>query len=100
MDHWVPKLTGSGTPRYAQIAEAIRADIERGVLKPGERLPSQRQIAQVVSIDTSTVSRGYVEAARRGYIDSHVGRGSFVPEACSSADPLLNCDADLRPAWR
>lgn len=92
MTQWTPAPLASGRPRYLEIAEAIRADIAEGVLSPGDRLPSQRWIAQELGVDFSTVSRGYAEAVRRGYIESFVGRGSFVkaPEAAAPRP-------DLRP---
>lgn len=82
MKQWSPTLLmsglTSGKPRYLEIAEAIRTDIEAGILKPGDRLPPQRGIAQEIGVDFSTVSRGYAESVRRGDIESFVGRGTFV----------------------
>lgn len=89
MKQWTPAPLDSGGPRYLEIAEAIRADIAGGVLSPGDRLPPQRRVAQDLGVDFSTVSRGYAEAVRRGYIESFVGRGTFVktPGAAGRADP-------------
>lgn len=78
MKQWTPTLQPSGKPRYVEIADAIQGDIETGVLKPGDRLPPQRGVAQLLGVDFSTVSRGYAEAVRRGDIESFVGRGTFV----------------------
>ncbi|EBA16734.1 probable transcriptional regulator protein, GntR family [Roseobacter sp. SK209-2-6] len=77
---WIPSLLPTGRPRYIELAEAIRTDIESGILKPGDRLPPQRGVAQALGVDFSTVSRGYAEAVRRGDIESFVGRGTFVRE--------------------
>ncbi len=101
MKQWRPLLIASDTPRYLEIANAIKADIENGVLAPGDRLPPQRRIAQDIGVDFSTVSRGYAEATRRGYIESHVGRGTFVrpenempervdPRRALEEDPMMN----------
>lgn len=99
MKDWVPALGDAGVPRYVEIAEAIRRDVVSGLLKPGDRLPSQRGLAQSVGVDYSTISRAFAEAARRGYIESHVGRGSFVkaieliepdPRRTSEEDPMMN----------
>ena len=53
-------------------------DIRSGALSPGDRLPPQRRLAERLGVDFTTVARGYVEAQRRGLVESHVGRGSFV----------------------
>ena len=55
-----------------------RADVKSGRLAPGDRLPPQRKLATRLSIDFTTVARGYVEAQRRGLIESRVGQGTFV----------------------
>ncbi|MFT6460005.1 GntR family transcriptional regulator, partial [Pseudophaeobacter arcticus] len=78
MKHWSPTLPVSDKPRYVEIADAIRADIDAGLLLPGDRLPPQRGVAQNLGVDFSTASRGYAEAVRRGDIESFVGRGTFV----------------------
>jgi DNA-binding transcriptional MocR family regulator len=78
MRNWRPDISASDGPRYLAIADAIAHDIASGVLTPGDRLPPQRNLAQQLGVDFTTVARGYVEAARRGLIQSTVGRGSFV----------------------
>ena len=75
---WKPKLSQSGKPHYIGIAEAIEADIEASILKPGDRLPPQRQLAERLGVDFTTVSRGYAQAQSRGLVEAHVGRGTFV----------------------
>lgn len=97
--NWVPEIRQTDLPRYVGIAEAIGADIASGRLKPGDRLPPQRQIAEVLGTDISAISRGYAEAARRGYVQAHVGRGTFVldPRAGKpSADPRRTSEEDPR----
>lgn len=78
MKDWVPNLDGAGHALYIAIADAIAADIAAGALAPGDRLPPQRTLAARLGIDFTTVARGYVEAGKRGLIESTVGRGSFV----------------------
>lgn len=87
MKQWVPTPGDGSRPRYVEIAEAIKADIDRGVLSPGDRLPSQRGVAQELGLDLSAVSRGYAEAVRRGYVESFVGRGTFVSEQAVAQAP-------------
>src|SRR5258705_13988654 len=78
MGDWMPDLSRLNKPRYLAIADAIAEDIRKGRLSPSDRLPPQRQLARRLDIDFTTVARGYVEAQKRGLIESHVGRGTFV----------------------
>ena len=78
MADWTPNLSRLGKPRYLAIADAIAEDIRNGRLAPSDRLPPQRKLASHLDIDFTTVARGYVEAQRRGLIESRVGRGTFV----------------------
>ncbi len=81
MTQWTPLTGRSGRPRYLELADAIERDVASGVLRPGDRLPPQRQLAERLGIDFTTVSRGYGEAQSRGLVQSHVGRGTFVIES-------------------
>jgi DNA-binding transcriptional MocR family regulator len=78
MKSWSPDLTRSNGPRYMAIADVIEMDLRSGHLVVGDRLPPQRQLARELSIDFTTVARGYVEAQKRGLVSTHVGRGTFV----------------------
>src|SRR5216683_2629517 len=78
MHDWTPNLAASDKPRYLAIADAIADDIRSGRLTASARLPPQRKLARRLDIDFTTVARGYVEAQKRGLIESHVGRGTFV----------------------
>ncbi|WP_206956602.1 aminotransferase-like domain-containing protein [Trinickia acidisoli] len=63
---------------YRTVANSIAADILSGKLRPGDRLPPQREFAQSYGIAPSTAGRAYRELVRRGLIIGEVGRGSFV----------------------
>ncbi len=78
MGEWSPQLSRLGKPRYLAIADAIAEDIRNGTLGPSDRLPPQRKLARRLDIDFTTVARGYVEAQKRGLIESRVGQGTFV----------------------
>src|SRR5260370_33604355 len=80
MTDWMPNLAASDKPRYLAIADAIAQDIRSGRLGASDRLPPQRKLAQRLDIDFTTVARGYVEARKRGLIESKVGQGTFVRE--------------------
>ncbi|WP_224360336.1 aminotransferase-like domain-containing protein [Hyalangium versicolor] len=78
MTTWAPKLQGREGPLYRAIADALAADIEEGRLAPGTRLPTHRELAEVVGVTVGTVTRAYAEAERRGLIGGEVGRGTYV----------------------
>src|SRR4051812_9175199 len=80
MVDWAPDLSKNHKPRYLAIADAIAADIGAGRLGVGDRLPPQRKLAERLDVDFTTVARGYVEAQKRGLIESKVGQGTFVRE--------------------
>ncbi|MCK7614179.1 PLP-dependent aminotransferase family protein [Roseibium sediminicola] len=86
MTSWYPDLSGSAAPRYIAIADAIEADLKSGRLAPGDKLPAQRQLAERLDLDFTTVARGYAEARRRGLLAARVGSGSFVTSPESTAD--------------
>src|ERR1051325_1903238 len=63
---------------YLKLADTIEADIVRGALNPGDRLPPQRDFAYDRKIAASTASRVYTELLRRGLVVGEVGRGTFI----------------------
>jgi DNA-binding transcriptional MocR family regulator len=73
---------------FRSVADAIAADIAAGRLRPGERLPPQRDFAYARGIAVSTASRVYAELARRGLTTGEVGRGTYVRSEPGRAGPL------------
>src|ERR1044072_1366832 len=63
---------------YRDVADAVAAEIAAGALRPGDRLPPQRDFAYARGIAGSAASRGYAEVGRRGLGTGGGGRGSFV----------------------
>lgn len=78
MTRWLPKLDDSGRPVYLQIADQITAAIRNGTLRPGDKLPTQRFLADVLGVNLTTVTRAFREAERGGVIGGAVARGTFV----------------------
>lgn len=75
---WQPSLAEAGQPLFQSLLAALGDDIQAGRLKPGDRLPPQRELAHRLGLGVGTVTRAYAEAERRGLIQGEVGRGSFV----------------------
>lgn len=65
-------------PLYAQIMNRLKESIESGKLADRTKLPTNRELAMLLDVDRSTVSRAYSELVQAGLVESHVGRGSFV----------------------
>ena len=65
-------------PIYAQILDGFRDQIRSGVLQPGDKMPSVRELATQLTINPNTIQRAYRELETSGYIASVPGKGSFV----------------------
>nr|WP_275431567.1 GntR family transcriptional regulator [Salinicoccus roseus] len=68
----------SRVPIYEQLVDKVKQLIIQGVLKPDEKLPSVRSLAQELTINPNTIQKAYRELEREGYIYSLPGKGSFV----------------------
>jgi DNA-binding transcriptional MocR family regulator len=78
MTMWTPNLESFSGPRYLAIVSAMSEAVERGNLKPGDQLPTHRELANILGVTTGTVTRAYGEAAKRGLLVGETGRGTFV----------------------
>jgi len=67
-------------PIYEQVIEEIKKEIVRGELKPGAKLPSQRQLARKIEVNPNTVQRAYREMEQRGLVETQRGRGTFIKD--------------------
>ncbi len=72
---------GSGVPLYIQLIEQVKHAIETGVMRPGEQLPSVRQIAEDLLINPNTVARAYRELEHEGIIEVKHGSGAYIRES-------------------
>ncbi len=82
---WLTRVPSGEGPLYLRILQALEAAIREGELQPGDQLPPQRAVADVLKIDFTTVTRAYALARARGLIEGAVGRGTFV-KAISAED--------------
>lgn len=79
-----------GGPKYRALADAIERDVFSGGLKPGDRLPTHRELADVLGVNVSTITRGYAEAERRGVVSGAVGRGTFVSSDAATSTSMVS----------
>src|SRR5881409_2271467 len=77
--------TRDATPIYAQLERGLRAAIATGRLRPGDQLPTVRQMAVDLQVNANTVARVYAELERAGVIETKRGVGSFVSTAPAAA---------------
>lgn len=73
-------VQNNGVPIYVQLREQILALIGRGALRPGDQLPTMRQVAVALRIDLNTVQRAYAELERDGVLSKLRGVGTFVTD--------------------
>lgn len=70
--------SNTGKPIYEQITTQIKAMIMSGELQTGEPIPSMRALAKSLHVSVITVQKAYEDLQRDGFIETTVGRGSFV----------------------
>ena len=68
----------AGKPIYEQITSQIKAMIMSGELQAGDSIPSMRALAKSIHVSVITVQKAYEDLQRDGFIETTVGRGSFV----------------------
>jgi GntR family transcriptional regulator len=70
--------TNTSKPIYEQITTQIKALIMNGELQTGNPIPSMRALAKSLHVSVITVQKAYEDLQRDGFIETTVGRGSFV----------------------
>jgi DNA-binding transcriptional MocR family regulator len=94
---WLPQLAVQGGPRFLQIADALQAAVADGSLRPGDRLPPQRQLAAQLDVDLTTVTRAYDEARRRHLLEGRGARGTYVAAAKVELSAVLDLSMNTPP---
>jgi DNA-binding transcriptional MocR family regulator len=94
MTMWTPTLRQNIEPKYQALVDALDRDIQAGILPPGTRLPTQRELAIQLGVAIGTVSRAYALAERRGMLSGEVGRGTFVRRREAGVQEGANDEGD------
>ncbi|MDW6004643.1 aminotransferase-like domain-containing protein [Vibrio mangrovi] len=81
---------------YKQIADQLSTQIEQGLLKPNEKLPTHRALADQLNVTVGTITRAYTEAERRGLVEARVGAGTYVTDK-QKGYWEFQCSADEQP---
>jgi GntR family transcriptional regulator len=68
----------SNTPAYVQIVQQVRQALLAGVLRPGDRLPTVKEVVGELAINPNTVLKAYRELEHQGLVEGRQGVGTFV----------------------
>lgn len=74
------RIERTGVPIYLQLREQVLSAMASGDLRPGDQMPTLRQLAVALKVDINTVRRTYDELERLGAVQLIHGRGSFVAD--------------------
>jgi DNA-binding transcriptional MocR family regulator len=94
---WLPGLARDKGPRFLQIADGLQTAVADGSLKPGDRLPPQRQLAAQLDLDLTTVTRAYDEARRRNLLEGRGARGTYVAAPKVALTAILDLSMNTPP---
>ncbi len=84
------------TPLHAQIERSIRSAIASRRLKPGDQLPTVRQLAVALRINANTVAKVYRHLERAGALETRRGVGTFIADLPETGRNQAARDAELR----
>src|SRR3981081_1598899 len=77
----------SGVPAYLQVVQQVKRSLRLGVLRPGDQLPTVREVVASLAINPNTVLKGYRELEREGLVVSRPGQGTCGRRALPPAPP-------------
>lgn len=89
----------SSKPIYEQIIDGIKENILKGILLPGDKLPSVRELSSMIMANPNTVSKAYQELERQKVIETLRGKGTFVAlnfKPKLDEDSLKNLKAQMK----
>ncbi len=77
---WFDVDPRSDVPIYQQLVDGVKKAVARGILAPGDKLPSVRDLAGRIAINPNTIAKAYQEMEREGIIETLRGQGNFIAE--------------------
>jgi len=87
---WKPDLSNIKGPLYKALANLLEEDIRTGVLKPGDKLPPQRELADFLDVNLSTISRTFKLCEQKGLIIGAIGKGTYISSDANVNSTLLD----------
>jgi GntR family transcriptional regulator len=79
--------TRSGVPTYLQLVQQVRQAVRLGILRPGDQLPTVKEVVGDLAINPNTVLKAYRELDREGLVEGRRGLGTFVSEGFPTPPP-------------
>lgn len=76
----------SGVATYLQLAQQVRHALRLGMLRPGDKLPTAKEVVAKLAINPNTVLKAYRELEREGLVSARPGLGTFVRKTLSHHD--------------
>ncbi|MEU9284522.1 GntR family transcriptional regulator [Streptomyces sp. NPDC048275] len=83
----------SGVPAFQQIVQQTKQALRLGVLVPGDRLPTAKEVSEISAVNPNTTLKAYRELEREGLVEPRPGQGTFVRR--SLARPQTGTDSPL-----
>ena len=77
----------SGVPTYLQLVQQVRQAVRLGILRPGDQLPTVKEVVGSLAINPNTVLRAYRELDLEGLVDARRGVGTFISEDVAPLPP-------------
>src|SRR5450759_1061662 len=75
---------GSGVPPYLQLVHQVKQALRLGFLRPGDQLPTMREVVSRLPINPNTVFKAYRELEMEGLVSSKPGLGTFVERSLTN----------------
>ena len=94
---WALRITPGRGARYQQIVNYIEQAIGDGRLRPGDRVPPQRDLAKTLGVDLTTVTRAYAEAKRRNLVDAKGALGTFIAAPRAELAAVVDMSMNVPP---
>jgi GntR family transcriptional regulator len=88
----------SGVPTYLQLVQQVRQAVRLGILRPGDQLPTVKEVVGSLAINANTVLKAYRELDHEGLVEGRRGMGTFVSSELPPrpAEELKELRAGLR----
>ncbi|MEV0092148.1 GntR family transcriptional regulator [Streptomyces sp. NPDC050738] len=86
----------SGVSTYLQIVQQTQQALRLGLLEPGDKLPTAREVVEATAINPNTVLKAYRELEREGLVEARRGLGTFVRKTLGNAAAAGPADSPLK----
>lgn len=94
---WVNEFSSDAGPLYLQVVDFIEQAVSDERLQPGDRLPPQRQLAERLKVDLTTVTRAYAEARRRNLLEARGAAGTFISAPKIDLTQVVDLSMNIPP---